>query len=63
MEEKKVIIGIVGTIIGLLVLGAGLYYLKKEKGDPESKKIYSIISVVGAVIGIVSAVILITHIS
>ena len=30
MEEKKVIIGIVGTIIGLLVLGAGLYYLKKE---------------------------------
>lgn len=57
------IIGIVGTIIGLLVLGAGLYYLKKEKGDPESKKIYSIISVVGAVIGIVSAVILITHIS
>lgn len=30
---------IIGLIIGVLVLGAGLYYRAKEKHDPESKKI------------------------
>lgn len=30
---------IIGLVIGLLVLGAGIYYLSKEKHDPESKKI------------------------
>lgn len=39
----------IGLIIGILVLGAGIYYLVKEKQDPESKKIYTIISVIGAV--------------
>ena len=38
------VIGIIGIVVGLLVLGAGLYYLLKEKNDPESKKIYSITS-------------------
>ena len=56
------VIGIIGIIIGLLVLGAGIYYLIKEKNDPESKKIYSIVSVVGAIVTIVAAVILFTHI-
>ena len=56
------VIGIIGIIIGLLVLGAGLYYLVKEKNDPESKKIYSIVSAVGAVVTIVAAIILFTHI-
>ena len=32
-------IKIIGLIIGILVLCAGLYYLIKEKRDPESKKI------------------------
>lgn len=41
---------IIGLIIGILVLCAGLYYLIKEKHDPESKKIYSIVSVIGGVI-------------
>ena len=54
------VIGIIGIIIGLLVLFAGIYYLKKEKHDPESKKIYGIVSVVGAVITIVGAIILAT---
>ena len=62
MEEKDMVIGIIGIIIGLLVLGAGIYYLIKEKKDPESKKIYSIVSVVGAVVTVVAAVILVTHI-
>ena len=61
MEEKIMVIGIIGTIIGLLVLGAGIYYLVKEKGDSESKKIYSIVSAVGAVVAVISAIVLITH--
>lgn len=50
---------IIGLIIGILVLCAGLYYLIKEKHDPESKKIYSIVSVIGGVIFAVCAVLLI----
>ena len=38
---------IIGLIVGLLVLGAGLYYLVKEKKDPESRKIYGVVSAVG----------------
>lgn len=55
------VIGIIGIIIGLLVLGAGICYLIKEKSDPESKKIYGIVSAVGAVVTIIGAVILATH--
>ena len=43
-------LSIIGLVIGILVLGAGLYYLVKEKNDPESKKIYGIISLLGAVL-------------
>ena len=32
---------IIGLIIGALVLGAGIYYLKSEGKDPESRKIYT----------------------
>lgn len=56
------VIGIIGIIIGLLVLGAGIYYLVKEKNDAESKKIYSIVSAVEAVVTVVAAIILFTHI-
>ncbi len=49
---------IIGLIIGLLVLGAGIYYLTKEKHDPESKKIYSIVSLIGGIIAAVCAVLL-----
>lgn len=47
------IFNICGLIIGLLILGAGLYYLLKEKEDKESRKIYSITACVGAAILIV----------
>ena len=50
------IISILGTLIGAAVTGVGLYYLKKEKDDPESRKIYSVISGVGAVVLIIAAV-------
>ena len=44
------IFNIIGLLIGIMVLGAGIYYLVKEKHDMESKKIYTITAVVGAVI-------------
>ena len=49
---------IIGLIIGILVLCAGISYLVKEKHDPESKKIYTIVSVVGGVIAAVCAALL-----
>ena len=51
-------IKIIGIIIGVLVLGAGIYYGAKEKNDPESRKIYTIISVAGGVIAAVCAALL-----
>ena len=58
MEEKIMAIKIVGLIIGILILGAGVYYLAKEKTDKESKKIYTITSVVGALIAVTCAALL-----
>lgn len=58
MEEKIMAVKIIGLIIGILVLGAGIYYLAKEKHDPESKKIYTVISVIGGVVAAVCAVLL-----
>ena len=52
------IIKIIAIVIGVLILGAGLYYLSKEKHDPESKKIYTVVSVIGGAIAIVCAVLL-----
>ena len=51
-------IKIIGLIIGAFVLGAGIYYLAKEKHDPESKKIYATLSGIGGVIAAVCAVLL-----
>lgn len=44
------IISIVGMLIGALIIGAGIYYLVKEKRDKESVKIYGVISGIGGVI-------------
>lgn len=45
------IIGIIiGIIIGTMILGAGIYYLVKEKADKEARKIYTITTVAGALI-------------
>ena len=52
------VIGIIGILIGLFVLGAGIYYLVKEKNDSESKKIYSIVYAIGAVVTVVATIIL-----
>ena len=40
----------IALVVGIAVLLSGLYYRIKEREDEESKKIYTIIAVVGAVI-------------
>ena len=50
------IVCIIGILIGLLVLGTGIYYLNQEKHDSESRKIYTIVSVVGALLAVGAAV-------
>ena len=32
---------IIGLLIGLLIFGAGIYYLIKEKNDPSSRNIHT----------------------
>jgi 4-hydroxybenzoate polyprenyltransferase len=59
MEEEIMIKQIIGLIIGILVLFAGIYYLIKEKNDAQSKKIYTVISVIGAVITVACIVMLV----
>lgn len=44
------ILPVIAAIIGVLLCGAGLYYLAKEKDDPESRKIYLITAGVGAIL-------------
>ena len=59
MEEEIMFLKLIGLIIGILVLGAGIYYLVKEKADPESRKIYTTVSIIGGLIAIVCALLLI----
>lgn len=41
---------VIGLVIGILVLAAGIYYLVKEgKNDSESRRIYTVITVIGGV--------------
>ena len=48
---------IIGLVMG--ILAAGVYYLGKEKNDPESRKIYGVISAVGGVVAVVCALLII----
>ena len=52
-------ITIAGLIIGILLFGAGLYYLSQNKQDAESRRIYGITAAVGAVIAVVCGVMLV----
>lgn len=55
---KETIIAIIAALFGIMIIGVSVYYLIKEKNDKESKKIYTISSLVGAVIAIGALVIL-----
>ena len=43
-------IKIIGLAIGLLVLGAGVYYLSQEKADAEARRIYLWIGAAGGAV-------------
>ena len=43
-------LSIIGILIGAAILCAGLYYLAREKADRESRKIYTVISIIGGLI-------------
>ena len=57
------VIKIVAVIIGALILGAALFYLVKEKNDKESRKIYTIVSLIGGAIFIVGLILTIIEIT
>lgn len=44
------VVNVIGIIIGILVLCAGIFYSIKEKSDKESLKIYAITAVIGAIV-------------
>ena len=50
---------VIFAIIGVLIFAAGLYYLNQNKNDAESRKIYGITALVGAVVAVVSIVMLV----
>ena len=52
-------IKIIGLAIGLLVLGAGVYYLTREKADAESRRIYLGIGAAGGAVAAVCALLLV----
>lgn len=51
-------IAIAGLLIGILVFGAGIGYLMQNKSDAESRKIYGITAILGALVTVASAVML-----
>lgn len=52
---KDIIFSAFGIIVGLAILFSGLYFFKKDASDRESAKIYTAVSVTGAVITLFSA--------
>jgi uncharacterized membrane protein len=60
MEENKMngwlLFGLF-LIVGLGMLVAGIVYMLKEKSDPESVKIYRVITIIGAVLAIAAIVV------
>lgn len=44
---------VVGLMIGIMILLGGIYYLVKDGKDEESKKIYGMTVIIGAMITVV----------
>ncbi len=49
---------IIGLIIGIAVCAAGISCRVKEKNDPESRKIYTVIGILGAAVAIFCGILL-----
>ncbi len=56
------IIGIIGAVIGIILFGTGIYYFNQEKNDMESRKIYGVVSAIGAAVFVVALIVLIAAI-
>lgn len=61
-KEKSMAFCIACIIIGCMILGAGIYYLIQEKDNAESRKVYGITSLIGAVILLVAVFLLICQV-
>lgn len=48
----SVILTILGLLVGIAVMAGSAYYLRKDKGDKDSVRIYGIFIAIGAVITI-----------
>lgn len=46
------IIAVLVLLVGLVILGSGLFYCFKEKEDKSARKVYLVFSVVGAVLAV-----------
>ena len=44
------VISVIALIIGALLAVAGIYYLAKEKGDAETRKIYAVTLALGLIV-------------
>lgn len=49
-------ITIIGMVIGVILAAAGIFYLIKEGQDPESRKIYTWVTIAGVVIAAVATI-------
>ncbi|MCD7951250.1 MAG: hypothetical protein LUG12_13530 [Erysipelotrichaceae bacterium] len=47
------IFNVIGLLVSVMILGGGLYYLLQSKDDKESRNIYLIISLIGAIATII----------
>ncbi|NLO85526.1 MAG: hypothetical protein GX096_08875 [Clostridiales bacterium] len=47
---KEWLLFVLVLIVGLSMLIAGIFYIRKEKGDLESVKIYRVVSLMGVVL-------------
>lgn len=55
----KMVVKIIGLVIGILIAAFGGYYFSKEKDDAESREIYGIAMAVGVVIAVACVIFLI----
>ena len=49
-------ITMIGMIIGVILAAAGIFYLIKEGQDPESRKIYTWVTIAGVVIAAIATI-------
>ena len=47
------IFNVIALLVGILILGCGVYFLMKEKDDPESRKIYLVVTGIGVVVAVI----------